>query len=84
MQYLTLGRLLPGYAVALVVVGLSASLFGQCVLIGYVRRSGRNSLIAFIIATINVVATVLLVVAGGIDVAADVRDREDLGFRPLC
>lgn len=84
VQYMALGRLKFGYAIVLSATGAAASMVGQLVLLGYVRRSGRNSLIAFVISAINVIATTLLLVAGGLDVADDVRNHEDLGFRSIC
>ena len=83
-QFLVLNRIPWDYGVALFLVGVVASLFGQLQLMDYVKRTGKNSLIAFTIAFIIIFATVLLIITGALQIKADAEAGKTWGFTPLC
>jgi uncharacterized membrane protein YfcA len=84
LQYLSLNRIPLHYAALLSGIGIFASLAGQLLVVSYIKRSGRHSLIAFAIAAINVTATFMLVGVGSVNIIHDVRSGEHLGFKELC
>eukprot|EP00049_Salpingoeca_infusionum_P016877 m.350948 g.350948 ORF g.350948 m.350948 type:complete len:497 (-) comp16161_c0_seq1:497-1987(-) len=83
-QYLVLNRVPAGYGAALFGLAMVSSALGQFVVLGYVKRTGRNSLIAFILSFIIILSTILLVIMGVLDIVADAREGLSFGFRSLC
>lgn len=73
-----------GYGGILFALALVASWVGQYFIVGYIRRTGKNSYIAFILAFIIILATILLCVLGIIQIVDDVKAGEGIGFSPLC
>jgi uncharacterized membrane protein YfcA len=84
MQFLVLDRVPYDYGAVLFCMALVTSAVGQVVLNSYIRRTGKYSIIAFILAGIISLATVLLVVTGAISIAADAEAGKSFGFRALC
>jgi uncharacterized membrane protein len=84
VQFTMAGRLLLGYSVALGLLGAASSLVGQLVLVGYVRRTGRSSLIALAIAIISISAALLLCITGALSIKSDAEAGRTFGFRSLC
>lgn len=84
VQFLVLDRIPWDYGLALFLVGAAASIFGQLVILGYAKRSGKNSLLVFATAFIIIVSAILLCVTGALNIKEDVDSGKSLGFRPLC
>eukprot|EP00730_Choanoeca_flexa_P012391 TRINITY_DN4159_c0_g1_i1.p1 TRINITY_DN4159_c0_g1~~TRINITY_DN4159_c0_g1_i1.p1 ORF type:complete len:496 (+),score=114.36 TRINITY_DN4159_c0_g1_i1:220-1707(+) len=84
MQFVVLNRVPFDYGAVLFGMAIVASAVGQVVLNSYIRRTGKNSIIAFILGGIISLATVLLVVTGGIRIADDAAAGKSFGFRALC
>jgi uncharacterized membrane protein YfcA len=84
LQFAMLGELRAGYACALFAAGLLGTAVGQHVVSALVRRSGRASLIVLIIALVIGGSTVVMSVAGLLDVLSELADGRSQGFQPLC
>jgi len=79
-----LGRVLWGYGGLLFGVAIASSWVGQHFIVGYIRKTGKNSYIAFILAFIIILATILLCILGIIQTIEDLNSGKQLGFTPLC
>ncbi len=82
-QYAVLNRVIWSYGGLLFGVALVASWAGQYFFVGYIRRTGKNSLIAFILAGIIILATILLCALGIVNIIDDVNNG-DTGFTGIC
>lgn len=74
VTYLVNGSVPQDYGITIVLIGLSATLLGQTAITYVVRRTGRNSLLVFILAFLFVAALGLCVGAVGLSVAKIVAD----------
>lgn len=72
--YLVNGSVPQDYGITIILIGLFATLLGQTAITHLVRRTGRNSLLVFILAFLFVAALVLCVAAVGLAVARIVAD----------
>ncbi|EDQ89896.1 uncharacterized protein MONBRDRAFT_7612 [Monosiga brevicollis MX1] len=70
-QFLVLNRVPVDYGILLFFLAAVASVLGQLALNSYVRKTGKNSIIAYILGVIISLATVLLIVTGAISIAED-------------
>lgn len=84
MQFLVLDRVPFDYGILLFCMALIASAVGQVVLNNYLRRTGKNSVIAFIMGGIISLATILLVATGAVRIAEDAKAGKSFGFSGLC
>lgn len=84
VQYLVLGRIRAGYGLAIFILSGLSSFVGQHLLFAFIKRTGRNSVIAFIMGIIITVAAILLCVTGAIDIVKDYKNGESFGFHSLC
>jgi uncharacterized membrane protein YfcA len=72
--YLVNGSVPPDYGISFVLIGLFATLLGQTAITCLVRRTGRNSLLVFILAALFVAALGLCFAAVGVSIAGIVKD----------
>lgn len=78
------GRLNYQYAAVYGGVCAVASIFGVAFISTSVRRSGKGSLVVFILATIIGTGALLQAIFGGIDVVQDIRTGRHLSFSSWC
>ncbi len=83
-QFLAQNRVSWSYGVALFGLGLVAGPIGQYLILGYAKRTGKNSVLVFAVFFILAVSAVLLLVTAIMTIAADVEKHANFGFKTLC
>eukprot|EP01147_Barroeca_monosierra_P005872 gene5872-9069_t len=83
-QFIILERVPLDYGAALFVLACLASTLGQILVFTYVRKTGKTSVIAFILGIVICLAAIMLAVSGGIQLKDDYDQHKSFGFRPLC
>ncbi len=84
IQFLVLGQLPYDYGLALFLMGLITSFIGQKGIRYLVNKYQKKSLIILIIGTLIVIASVLLLITGTINIIDTVKSGEEMGFKSLC
>jgi uncharacterized membrane protein YfcA len=84
VQYFLLDLLILDYALWFGVVGFLATFVGQTFINYLVRRYKRTSLIVLSIALVLVLALVMMVTAGIVQVLKDIDEDKPMGFGGLC
>jgi len=84
VQYLVLGALPLDYGCWYAMLGLLATVIGQHAMNYFVTRYERGSLIIFAMIVVLLAATVLMVIAGFMDVLSGLRSHRDMGFHSIC
>ena len=83
-QFLVLNRVPFDYGGMLFAVAFVASYVGISILNRYLKRTGKNSVVAFILGAVISLSTVLLVVTGLLHIVEDAEAGKSFGFRSLC
>jgi len=83
VTYASFGNVAWDFAGVLVVLGLVFTSIGQYIVNGYVARTGRSSVIVFIIATIVGVSTLLMGYESGLLAYHDI-EHDKAGWGSLC
>jgi len=84
-QYLVQNRIPWSYGVALFGLGILSSLFGQSFILGYAKRTGKNSVLVLAVLFILVVSVILLATTAIMTIVSDVnRGDKNFGFTSLC
>eukprot|EP00927_Polykrikos_kofoidii_P030931 TRINITY_DN26603_c0_g1_i1.p1 TRINITY_DN26603_c0_g1~~TRINITY_DN26603_c0_g1_i1.p1 ORF type:complete len:580 (+),score=66.29 TRINITY_DN26603_c0_g1_i1:105-1844(+) len=87
LQFILMGKAMPGYAVWFTSWVIVATIVGQTLIDYLVRRWQRASLIVLSVAAIIAGSLVMMSIVGVMDVIADIRrGANDMGFAPhkLC
>lgn len=84
LQFLILGLLIVDWAVWYACLGLAATAFGLVVVNTAVKRSGRSSLIVICIAAIIIIACIMMVTTGIMDIVDAANKGKSFGFKDVC
>ncbi|KAL9650441.1 hypothetical protein ABK040_004665 [Willaertia magna] len=83
-QYLIAGALPLDYGIWFAVCGILSGIFGQLLLDYCIERSGRRSIMVFIVAVVTIIAAFLMGGAGIYDIVKDVQKGVYMGFKSPC
>ncbi|EFC49530.1 predicted protein [Naegleria gruberi] len=84
VQYLIAGLLPVDYGLWFLACGILCGVFGQLILDLWLDKSGRRSIMIFIVAIVTLAATFLMGGAGIYDVVKQVEKGVYMGFRSPC
>lgn len=83
-QFVILERVPLDYGIAFFILGCIASSLGQFLLFRYVQRTGKMSIVAFVLGSVIGIAVIMLVVSGGLQLKDDHDQGRSFGFTSLC
>lgn len=84
IQYIALGRVMPGYGVLFFLISLVAAAVGQLVIVQPIKRQRKTYVLVFLLAAVIICSAILLVVTGAMRVKQQADDGGRVGFSPLC
>ena len=84
VQYLIAGLLPWDYGLWFLATGILCGIFGQLLLDLWLDKTGRRSIMIFIVAFVTVVAAFLMGGAGIYDIVKQVERGVYMGFRSPC
>jgi uncharacterized membrane protein YfcA len=84
LQFAIMGTLKFDYGIWFIAVGFASALAGQYALDKVLKKTGRTSIIIFLVASITIISAVLMTIIGLIQTVERARSGQSLWFRSLC
>jgi hypothetical protein len=84
VQYILLGMRRIDEAVKYALLSLAASIIGLVIMHRVIAKSGRISLVVFMVSLVMALSTIIITLFGVLDVWRQITNGDYMGFKLLC
>jgi hypothetical protein len=84
VQYILLGMRRIDEAVKYALLSLAASTIGLVIMHRVIAKSGRTSLVVFMVGLVMALSTIIITLFGVLDVWRQITNGDYMGFKLLC